>query len=185
MTIKLGDFFPKKPFNEPPLNLDDPRWRELEGGYKGCLYDASAALVRLEVAKNLKDVDTIYAELWNELHHQGDVGIASYYALPHLVRIAKETKLVNENVLGLISVIEIQRQKKHNPPLPKLLADIYNNALVDLLALAEIVLKTDLTLDGISSVLTAIALAKGHVKLAEAILNMDSEDVINEFLENF
>ena len=144
MAFKLGDFFSKKPFNEPHLNLGDPRWRELEGGYKGCLYDASAALVRLEVAKNLKDVDTIYAELWNELHHQGDVGMASYYALPHLVRIAKETKLVNESVLGLISVIEIQRQKSHNPPLPKLLAEVYHNALVDLLPLAEIVFKNRL-----------------------------------------
>jgi len=99
-TFKLGDFFPRKIINEPSLLLADPKWGELEGGYKGALYNASAALKQLEQAETLLGVNNIYKELWNELHHQGDVGLASYYAVPHLVRIAKQSKLVDYNVLS-------------------------------------------------------------------------------------
>ncbi|MDB5157902.1 MAG: hypothetical protein JWR50_2609 [Mucilaginibacter sp.] len=40
-------------------------------------------------------------------------------------------------------------------------------------------------LDLASTALTAIALAKGQIKLANAIQNMDSDDVIDEFLESY
>lgn len=63
------------------LALDDPRWKTLEGGYR-VVYDASIALARLERGED------VWKELWNELHHQGDVGESSYAAVPHLVRIA-------------------------------------------------------------------------------------------------
>jgi len=33
------------------------------------------------------DRDAAWAELWQGLHHQGDVCEASYAAVPHLVRI--------------------------------------------------------------------------------------------------
>jgi hypothetical protein len=61
------------------LSLTDPIWHELEGGYR-VPYDASKALARMERGKSVWD------EFWNELHHQGDVGVASYAAIPQLVR---------------------------------------------------------------------------------------------------
>jgi len=61
----------------------------------------------------LEEVNKVYEELWNYLHPQGDVGIASYYAVPHMVRIAKEKGLIDCNVLGLVSIIKIQRHKKN------------------------------------------------------------------------
>lgn len=42
----------------------------MHGGYR-IPYDASAPLIQLEAGRHVWD------ELWNELHHQGDVGDAS------------------------------------------------------------------------------------------------------------
>ncbi|GGB12773.1 MULTISPECIES: hypothetical protein [Mucilaginibacter] len=184
MTIKLGDFFPKKSVDEPALELDDPRWSTLEGGYRGTLYDASIALKKLELADNKQTVNQIYQELWNELHHQGDVGLASYYSVPHLVRISLQKQIVDYNILGLVSVIEIQRHKD-NPLLPTKLKPNYKKAIEDLAELAKLAMSQYWDLDLATTALTAIALAKGQVKLANAILNMDSEDTIAEFLESY
>lgn len=184
MTSILGDLFPKKTVNEPFLELNDPRWKNLEGGYKGTNYDASAALRNLELSNTVEQSSAIYRELWDELHHQGDVGIASYYAVPHMVRIAKEKALVDSNVLGLISLIEIQRHKD-NPQIPKALAPEYNKSIADLAELVKIAWNKEWNLDLASTSLTALALAKGQIKLANAIQNLDDEDVIDEFLEMY
>jgi hypothetical protein len=63
------------------LPLFDAKWAKLTGGYR-VPYDPSAALSRLEQGQD------VWPELWNELHHQGDVGEDSDAAVPHLVRIA-------------------------------------------------------------------------------------------------
>lgn len=184
MSFTLGKFFPKPPINEPILHLTDKRWKDLEGGYRGTLYDASEALMQLEKADAIDVVNSIYKELWDELHHQGDVGLASYYAVPHLVRIAKETQLVDYNVLALVSLIEIRRHK-NNPALPKALSPQYVEAILGLESLAKIAMEKDWDLNIASSALAAIALAKNQLKLANAILNLDDEDVIDEFLEKY
>ena len=63
------------------LSLDDPRWQQFTGGYRAP-YDASPALPALFSG-------SVRAELWDELfeelHHQGDLGPASYAAVPHIV----------------------------------------------------------------------------------------------------
>ena len=183
MAIKLGDFFPKKTIDEPALSLNDPRWAGLEGGYHGSVYDASVVLKKLEQTDDQQTINDLYLELWNELYHQGDVGVASYYAVPHLVRIALEKRIVNYNILGLVSIIEIQRHK-NNPQLPKALKPNYITAIANLADLAKLAMKQEYwDLDLASTALTAIALAKGQTKLANAINNMDSDDVIDEFLE--
>ncbi|MEO6522571.1 MAG: hypothetical protein ABIN91_12885 [Mucilaginibacter sp.] len=183
MSFTLASFFPSGNLvNEPFLTLDSPQWKELEGGYRRVKYDASVALKKLEQAIEIKIVKELYLELWNELHHQGDVGPASYYAVPHLVRIALETKLIDYNVLALVSVIEIQRHK-NNPPLPKAFATVYTSAISQLQDIVNIILEQDWNLDLTNSALTAMALAKGQLKLAEAIFGLDSDDRIDEVLE--
>nr|WP_294950221.1 hypothetical protein [uncultured Mucilaginibacter sp.] len=184
MAFKLGDLFPKKKVNEPFLGLDDPRWAELEGGYRGVTDDVSKALKRLEVANTANETQEIYQGLWDELHHQGDVGIASYYAVPHMVRIAKMTGFIDWNVLGLVSLIEIQRHK-NNPVIPPALYPNYQNALSELSGLAISVLSENWDLSTTTVALAAIAIAKGQIKLANAIQNFDSEDEIDEFLGKY
>jgi len=95
------------------LPLNDPIWKNLKGGY-GVPYDASVPLARLE-----RGDAEVWEELWQELHHQGDVGDASYAAVPQLVRICGDLSGRDWNLYGLVSTIEVERHRKSNPPLPK------------------------------------------------------------------
>ena len=184
MTFDLCKFFPKQTINVPLLELDDPKWGDLEGGYRGVLYNASAALKKMERTNDLSAMNEVYQEFWNELHHQGDVGLASYYSVPHLTRIAKEKQLIDSNVLGLVSVIEIQRHK-NNPKLPSALFPAYNNALTELGELAKLSFNHPWDFETANTLLTALAVSKGQIKLADAIMNLDSEDTIDKFLEKY
>jgi hypothetical protein len=76
------------------LSLTDPIWRELQGGYR-TPYDASKPLAQMERGESVWD------ELWNELHHQGDIGVASYAAIPQLVRIAEAQRKLDWNLYAL------------------------------------------------------------------------------------
>lgn len=96
------------------ISLDDPKWEDLAGGYK-VPYDPRPAIRALEAGNS---VDDAWDELWNELHHQGDVGEASYAAVPHLVRIQKAKSSVDWNIYALISTMEIERLRTSNLPLP-------------------------------------------------------------------
>ena len=98
------------------LSLNDKKWKEFDGGYR-TPYDASLPLKRLEQAASTDEIKSVFTELWNELHHQGDVGLASYYSIPHLIRIAKEKKIYDYNAFGLVATIEIERHS-NNPKLP-------------------------------------------------------------------
>jgi len=65
------------------MRLTDARWSMLAGGYR-IPYDPRPALSKL--AANFAD-KSAWDELWNELHHQGNVGEASYAAVTALVDI--------------------------------------------------------------------------------------------------
>lgn len=184
MTIKLGDFFPNKPINEPSLTLDNPIWKTLEGGYRRIKYDASVALRKLERAEDFRQVNEIYEDLWSSLHHQGDIGLASYYAVPHLVQMAFNSKLIDSNVLSLVSVIEIQRHKG-NPKLPNALLPYYQQSLLTLGELAKFSMTKNWDLSLASSALAAIAISKGQFKLADAIMMLESDDVLDEFINTY
>lgn len=184
MAFSLGNFFSNQSFNEPVLSLDDPKWKKLDGGYKGTSYDASVALRQLQQATTLQQAMPIYKELWDELHHQGDIGLASLYAVPYLVSIAKEKGLVDWNILGLVTLIEVQRVNTHMPIPTKFKSD-YNTAIQDLSNLATSVMTQGWSIELASSALAAISVSTGQIKLANAILNLDSDDVIEEFLESY
>ena len=165
------------------IQLDDIRWREFEGGYR-TPYDASVPLKQLEHAATPEETDSILTELWNELHHQGDVGLASYFAVPHLIRIAKEKELFDFNVFGLIATIEIERHND-NPPLRKEFEAQYLMALRDgIPELVNVGLSREWDLTLASTVLSALAVSKGYVTMAEVIGKMEDEAVANEFLAN-
>ena len=166
------------------IQLDDPKWKELDGGYR-MPYDASIALKQLERAGTADQIDAIFSELWNELHHQGDVGLASYFSIPHIIRIAKEKGLYNYNVFGLITTIEIERHKD-NPKLPEDFEEPYLRSLkIDLPELVAIGLKENWDLTLSSTILSALAISKGHIELADAISKMEDEALTKEFLKQF
>src|SRR5688572_4360917 len=113
------------------MDLTNKIWKELEGGYK-TPYDVSIPLRELEQTDESEAITNIWAELWDNLHHQGDVGLASYLAVPHLVEIARSKQLFDWNRLGLCCVIEQQRHLGNNPVLPAEFLDYYNHGLEDL-----------------------------------------------------
>jgi hypothetical protein len=157
------------------LTLIDPIWQELAGGYR-VPYDASKALVRMERG------ESVWEELWQELHHQGDVGVASYAAIPQIVRISEARHASDWNLHALAATIEIERHRKSNPPVPEWLSDSYKSAWEDLekIALADLAGKPDqLTL---RCALSVVALSRGDLKLG-ALLNHLDEDEIDAYVE--
>ena len=165
------------------LNLNDPKWRTFEGGYR-ILYDASIPLIKLENTSDSGIMKSIVDELWQELHHQGDVGIASYMSVPHLIRIAMEKQLFDASLISLITVIEIQRHKD-NPQLPPEYLNDYLISLKQLSTLALSALEKQWDLELTSCILSAIAVSKGQTKLGDAIFMMDSEDMIDQFIDGY
>ena len=87
---------------------------ELISGYK-IPYDPWPILNRLD-----SDRESAVDELWENLYHQGDIGSASYAAVP---------KLVEAGELSLVAAIEVARQSEHNSVIPESLEADYYQAL--------------------------------------------------------
>lgn len=71
-------------------------------------------------------------ELWEELHHQGDVGDASYAAVPELVRIHRIGGAADWNLYALVAIIELARTESKNPELPDWLREDYFASIQEL-----------------------------------------------------
>ena len=165
---------------EDILSYDNPLWNNLNGGYK-VPYNPVKALRMLESGKNVPEA---WKELWNELHHQGDVAEASYASIPQLVQIQKKRGDLDWNFYALISTIEIERHRKTNPPVPKWLEQSYHETWKIILELALIDIRKAEDAITIRSILGTIALAKGLTKTGTLLNNFD-ESEIEEFLKNW
>lgn len=114
------------------LHLSDPRWRGLSGAFR-VAYDPRPALLRLEQGD---DVAEAWGELWADLLHEGDVGTASYAAVPHLVRVHAQRDVAEWNTFALAGRIELRRGVDDNPELPDWLVAGYTRAWAALPELA-------------------------------------------------
>jgi hypothetical protein len=152
----------------------------MKGGYK-VPYNPVSALRKLETGINQ---DEAWKELWNELHHQGDVGEASYAAVPHLARIQKEKQSLNWNLYALASVIEMQRHAKKNPPLPDWLQADYASARQELTMLAIEDLKRANDPITVRALRACIAFGKGELTMGTMILEFGEDERI-EILDQY
>ena len=166
------------------MELIDEIWQELEGGYR-IPYDVSVPLKRLEQTNDPETIRKIWAELWNELHHQGDVGLASYLAVPQLVRIGKSKNLFDCDLLGLCIVIEQQRHLGDNPPLPVEFQNYYDHGLEELKQFVLDNLNRDLDDSTYAFALAAFATCTGRTKLGKAIMELEDKSIMDQFLEQF
>src|SRR5471030_2667579 len=105
------------------LEASSPLWSQLRGGYR-VPYDPRPAIQRLEAAED----PAAWDELWDQLHHQGDVGEASYAAVPLLVELESRRRTSGWRFLALLATIETQRHGKRNPPVPEWLSAEYRLA---------------------------------------------------------
>lgn len=150
--------------------LDDKRWKEFEGGYR-VNYDASIPLKRLESGDG--DIASIWAELWENLYHQGDVGVASYAAVPHVARIVRGRGVLDFNPIALTVAIELARGRGENPNLPDWLEEDYHQAVRNLAG--YLVESVDREWDKyvVKSALSLFAITKGCRDLGELIFEVD------------
>ncbi|MCH2558358.1 MAG: hypothetical protein MK005_13770 [Alcanivorax sp.] len=104
--------------------------------------------------------------LWENLVHQGDVGTASYAAVP---------RLVDAGQLALVAAIELGREEEAAPSLPAVLRTAYLRAL-------EYALER---VPGDSECLQAWyclhAARRGHRELARALQLMDRRDILDQY----
>jgi hypothetical protein len=133
---------------------------ELISGY-GTKYDPLPAIEKLET-----DHELALDELWENLYHQGDVGSASYAAVPLLVQ---------KGELSLVAAIEVARHKDHNPKVPSELITGYNQAL----SLALETLPT--TEEQFQGYYIIHASVNGQHKLARALHLLSVPDILAEY----
>jgi len=160
------------------LNLDDKRWTELKGGYR-VPFDPRQLLRRLESGT---DIQRCWQELWQELYHQGDVGEASYAAVPHLVRIYQNRGKIDWNTYAIVTSIELARYVGKNPDVPSWLLQGYEDAINSLAMTGLGELPHANEKESIRSILAVIAIWKEVRTYARIIIDF-SEDELNE-LEN-
>lgn len=152
------------------MDMSDERWSKLEGGYR-VPYDPRPAFQMLLSGQ----VASAWDELWTELHHQGDLGLASFAAVPQLVRIHEARGVADWNTYALVATIEDARTNPQNPKLPDWLQTEYEDAWVDLerLALAEFQTATDDTL--VHSLIAVLAYTKGCRSLGRVAMLTENE----------
>lgn len=152
------------------MDLNDRRWSELKGGYR-VLYDPRGAMRRLAKGEDV----TAWKELWAELHHQGDVGEASYAALPEIVRVHRQRGTADWNTYALAATIEIARRNRRNPPIPAWLQKEYNSAWTELESLALEEFPKASTSELADSIIAVLALTKDRLSLAGLVMLTEDE----------
>ena len=156
------------------LNLDDERWQTLEGGYRA-LFDPRPLLSALETNENAQGA---WHELWEELHHQGDVGAASYAAVPHLVRIYRKRGVIDRNTYAIVAVIELARDDGKNPKVPTWLEGDYFQAIRDLAAVGAVEVLQMKNPEEIRAILTILAIFAGARTHAKFLVNYSAEELL-------
>ena len=155
------------------LPLDDPRWAKMTAGYR-LPFDARPLLLQLE--RGL-DSEATWDALWTELHHQGDVGEASYAAIPHLVRIYRQRGVPDWQTYSLVATIELARKEGSNPDVPEWLELGYFKSLGELEEIAASkILQAD-TPEAVQSILAILAISRGHRIYGKLLAHYSEEEL--------
>jgi hypothetical protein len=151
--------------------MEESRWDNLHGGY-GVPYDPRPALGRLD-----RGDESAWDELWQELHHQGAVGVASYAAVPRLISIHRERDKADWQTYALIGTIETCRHNGGGPAMPDWLAAEYQAAWDEVVSLGcrDLLRVTDETT--VRSILGAVAIAKGARPMGDLILRLSGKEL--------
>jgi hypothetical protein len=157
------------------LALDDDRWGNLMGGYR-MKCDPRPLLANLE---NGRDTEATWHKLWDNLHHQGDVGEASYAAVPHLVRIYRNHGAPDWNTYAIVAVIELARKKGNNPAVPKWIEDEYLSAIQELATIGAAEVLTVENPESLRAILGVIAIAKGLLTHGRFLVEFSEDELLD------
>jgi hypothetical protein len=108
------------------------------------------------------DADSGYDDLWQRVHHQGDLGIAAFAVVPGLVRLMRDRAAPDWRAYALIATIEERRKADGSPRVPDWLGGSYASAMREVVqpALAHLHNAED-DVD-VRSLLAVLAHAKGQ-----------------------
>ena len=165
------------------IELNDPKWKTLNGGYR-LPYDGSVRLLELEAGSN--DTKEIWEEFWNELHHQGNVDIASYTVVPQLVRICVKRELLDWNIFALVAAIEECRVFGKNPQLPQWLESDYHSAIKKLAEFGAQNFSKNWPKELTQAFLAVAAFSKGFPNSGRMLIEFpddEMKDVFEKFFE--
>ena len=112
--------------------------------------------------------DDAISELWENLYHQGNVGLASYAAVPALVQAGE---------LSLVAAIEVARNSESNPDLPENIKTEYELALKQALSTKP---KSEEQFLGYYIIHASI---NGKIRLSKALHLLDIEEILLGDLE--
>lgn len=159
------------------ISFDDPRWDALKGGYR-TEYDPRPALRTLQANP---DDDDAWGELWDDLHHQGDVGEASYAAVPYLAALQPRVNRDNWQVYSMVALIEGRRGEGENPPVPEWLEAGYLAAIAELGALAVFDVREATDPDVKEAALSIFAFSCGMRGWGRILGNYSDDEVLEAF----
>ena len=125
-----------------------------------------------------------FEELWTELFHQGDVGLASYAAVPHLVKLCADHWRESWQPYALVASIELARDRGANPEPPDSLNPEYRDAISELARVGLEVLPRAAEPELVRAILSVVALSKG-LRTYSAMLLDFSEDEIHDRLPDW
>jgi hypothetical protein len=164
-------------FNALPES--DPRWEQMKGGYR-ILFNPVPAL---KILQENPASEEAWRDLWENLHHQNDVGEASYAAAVVLIGMRRDGVRFDWNFPGLISLIEMRRGKDKNPPLPPWLEVDYRAAWAGILPMLfeDIAALTTEEPFALRALLAAVALAKGASQLGTFLITIDESEISGYF----
>lgn len=159
----------------PMISFEDARWSHLTGGYK-TLFDPRPLLNRLETER---DTTKIWRELWEELHHQGDVGEASFAAIPFIVKNYRERGVFDRNTYAIVAIIELARKEGKNPDVPRWIADDYFQAIGILAEIGTREVLQARSTDDVRAIISVIAIKKGLRLHGKFLVNYSEDELLN------
>jgi len=156
------------------LSFDDNRWDQLSGGYR-TQFDPRAAFSKLESSIQSEDA---WNELWEGLHHQGNVGEASYASVPHIVRIYRQRPRDRWRTFGLVALIELARGRGTSPEIPNWLKEDYFQAIQDLAEIGSTEVMREDDAYAVRAMLSVVAIARGARAHARFLFEYSDEEMI-------
>jgi hypothetical protein len=157
------------------ISLEDSRWTSMTGGYK-TPFDPRPLLKRLGTGS---DTTEVWKELWDELHHQGDVGDASFAAVPFLVRNHRERSGGAWNTYAIVAIIELARKEGKNPDVPQWIADDYFRAIRKLAEIGSTEILQAQTSEDVRAMLSVIAIERGLRTHGRFLVNYSEAELMD------
>ena len=160
------------------LPLDDESWNNYRSGYNRVVLDTPQWIAEL-IEGNFSESHWDY--LWDELHHQGDVGEASYAVVPYLAKYAQESESSVWHIWGFTVAVELARQDNDNPGIPKEIELSYFHAIK---LLAKLASDKEVWEDEPAPCMAAcMMLAKKQPLFARAYIEMCGKETALDFLK--